>query len=275
MPKAFKHTGVLMMLVVVALGLVGAGYALWYQELVLTANVTTGTFDAGWSLHCANAGDCGGAGTNPVVSLDQGHTFLTNNAALFPHNDRVGEKFPTCTASQGALPADEVHDSNDAPIIHTPPGTSDELLTLNLSGLYPYAGCQFLVDLHNDGTVPAHFTVEAYNNEHPTWLSATSTFTDSDSAPTAADDAAICSMFEKVFEPGDHPLAASTTPLQNANGKFVQLHAGEQVRCRIVVYLNQIADAEGATYHITLHLVAHQWNENVTGDPHTGTPATP
>ena len=49
MPKAFKHTGVLMMLAVVALGLVGAGYALWYEELTVTATVNTGTFNVDWS----------------------------------------------------------------------------------------------------------------------------------------------------------------------------------------------------------------------------------
>ena len=42
MRKAFRHTGVLMMLGVVALGLVGAAYTLWYEELNLNATVKTG-----------------------------------------------------------------------------------------------------------------------------------------------------------------------------------------------------------------------------------------
>ena len=38
-----------MMLAVVALGLVGAAYTLWYEELELNANISTGTLDADWS----------------------------------------------------------------------------------------------------------------------------------------------------------------------------------------------------------------------------------
>ena len=47
MRKAFRHTGVLMMLGVVALGLVGAAYTLWYENLTLNCERHNGNVQCG------------------------------------------------------------------------------------------------------------------------------------------------------------------------------------------------------------------------------------
>ena len=126
MPKAFKHTGVLMMLAVVALGLVGAGYALWYEELSVTTTIQTGTFNADWSLHRqSDNGTTTSTDGGAVVCLVGGTGDCTNGAnyltaaqvqALGGYGDinRVNSKMPTCKASLGSSGAADTESSNDA-----------------------------------------------------------------------------------------------------------------------------------------------------------------
>ena len=49
MKQPFRHIGVLMIMGIAALGLVAAAYTLWYEDLSVTANVTTANFDVDWS----------------------------------------------------------------------------------------------------------------------------------------------------------------------------------------------------------------------------------
>jgi len=252
MRKAFRHTGVLMMAAVVALGLLGAAYTLWWERLTLEANITTGTFDIDWSCHdlwgTTDTGDCAKA-ARPVVSLDQGVNWLGPRDAARETGlplDVIEAKMPTCSAVPG--------DRN--------PGTDNggqETLSLTLHGLYPYAGCEFWLDIHNAGTVPAH--VKASLAVAPK---------DSTQYPglglLSLDDVSVVSVSENcpVFEP---PAPGAPPQLVvDASGKPLQLHAGAELACRFIVYLDQ-KDTEAQGVHLTLDLFWYQWNEDTAPIP--------
>jgi hypothetical protein len=119
--NAFRHTGVMLMVAVIGLAIIGAGYALWFQVLTLNASVTTGTLDVQWSNH----------GTDPTYSLDQGATFLTPADATF----------------------------NPLKVVQTCAQTLDatgHVINIVDTGYYPYAGCVHHIDIHDDGTIPVH-----------------------------------------------------------------------------------------------------------------------
>lgn len=126
MKNAFRHTGVMLMVAVVGLAVLGAGYALWFQILTLNATVTTGTLDVQWSDH----------GADPTYSLTTGDTFLKPEDVGFNPLKVV----QTCTQTLDAT-------------LH--------VITINDSGYYPYAGCVHHIDIHNNGTVPVHIDTAA------------------------------------------------------------------------------------------------------------------
>jgi hypothetical protein len=239
MRRAFKHTGVLMMVAVIGLTIIGAAYALWFENLTLTATVTTGTFNVDWS--CENEVDqpvdCHHA-TEPVVSLDKGVTFTDFGAPPLPPLSKA----PTCDAaisnSTGA------NDSNDAPT-----GNSNNVLTLTLGDLYPYAGCEFWINFHNAGTVPAHFTLTSVSLTQNGTPIAAAPWTIHLTTPNAACAATLAAM------------AAGQTPVElSTEGGPIQLHHDEQVICHFILALDQSA-SEGATFVFTAVIQAHQWNE--------------
>lgn len=121
MKNAFRHTGVMLMVAVIGLAVVGAGYALWFQVLTLNATVNTGTLDVQWSDH----------GADPAYSLTLGDTFLTPADATFNRLKVVQQ----CTQTLDA---------------------SGHVLTITDTGYYPYAGCVHHIDIHNNGTIPVH-----------------------------------------------------------------------------------------------------------------------
>lgn len=289
MRKAFRHSGVLMMLAVVALGLVGAGYALWYEELTLTATVETGTFDADWSLHtvpatsgiaatdalpvvCTKepAGSTADLGTNCDAAADYVDALAVKRAELggdpsYGANTRVAAKMPTCDADISANSASE--EAND---------TADEnQLTLTLSNAYPYSGCKFVIDVTNHGTVPMHFTFESLSPAPSPFVGLISTSNVALTTPQngnfsgleAAQAARFCAAIGTAFQ-GE--MKASTT-------SYVQLHAGESIYCDLLLYLKEYdQDRHVVPEKLTgdkalsfsWEIIAHQWNEEVTPANH-------
>jgi hypothetical protein len=126
--NAFRHTGVLLMVAVVGLAVIGAGYALWFQVLTLNASVTTGTLDVEWSDH----------GTDPTYSLTLGDTFIKPGDAGFNPLKVV----QVCK---------QVID----------PDSLGHILNITDTGYYPYAGCVHHIDIHNSGTIPVHIDTAA------------------------------------------------------------------------------------------------------------------
>jgi hypothetical protein len=291
MRNAFKHTGVLMMVAVVGLALAGAAYALWFEDLTLTASVSTGTFNVDWS--CDDAGhstslpsdhdpltigdnapiDCSSS-ADPVVYL--GGTFTTTTEPVSP---LVGEgtaagqiptgKAPTCGASLTTNNATGVaNDSGDY-----------NALTLTAGNLYPYTACRYYIDIHNFGSVPAHLRAGAVSCASGTICAAVQagilsvSVTDADcfgtcstSNPTLdANAAAACAALFNSGDGTEHEI--SYTGGDDSN-HALQLHTSNHLGCTIEIRLNEVINGdgdvapEGASYTETFTIQAHQWNES-------------
>lgn len=247
MRKAFRHTGVLMMLGVVALGLIGAAYTLWYENLELTATVSTGTFDVDGSVHGAAV---------PVVSLNNGGTYLTTAQAAVATGQSeavIGSKMPSCTQAVGT-DTDPANNNDDQDI-------DNNVVQLTASNLYPFAGCRYIIDIHNTGTVPAHVALTNV------------TLTCTAVAPHLCPPPPLApwtNTLLPVSVGGTSNLAqcqAFLGAIATWNGNDVeipgiQLHAGNELACEFILALDQ-ADVEGTTWVFTASYTAHQWNEDI------------
>lgn len=303
MRKAFRHTGVLMMLSVVALGLIGAAYALWYEDLTLSATVSTGTLDADLSIHdldttTANAANNTGlpvvglppAGFQGVASyLDGPNRNFENGASGYANftntNFPAGKPQPTCA---GGLSTNSSAANNNT--------GSNNVLSLAMGGLFPYAGCEYSIDLSNIGSVPAHFSVthlQFYTCTDGTYATCTpgdganapwSVGLDPANANQPACAAWLGYTFGKVISSSNvllHDFNGGTgfnTPLQiklgltspyqpgatlqePANAAPLQLHQNESVVCNFKLILDQNDTAEGKFYKFEATYKAYQWNE--------------
>ena len=266
MPKAFKHTGVLMMLAVVALGLIGAGYALWFEELSLNATVTTGSFDVRWSIEDANNTGTGVACV--VVTTTQNCDFLgpagTTGPYYAPGNGPVPAEKPVPTCTEALAPSGSGTDNSNDNV------TAASVLKLTIDQAYPWSGCAFRIDVHNVGSTPAHFALEPVDNNgdvsgNDPYIGFHATADD----PTNAAERAFCGA---IGTSGSGDI--STT---GAAGAPVQLHQdSDPLICKIVVYLRETAVVNGetttvpedTTLHLSWEVVAHQWNEAVNTTNH-------
>ncbi len=175
MRKASRHSAILLLIGVFALGLLGAAYTLWYEDLKLNVDVTTSTLDADVSVHpwipneqgpggafqtaAVLSGSQVGSGRPVVIQCSQpiptnfttSANYVYNNLAQFGctfGDFPVGKPTTICNSS---ISTDALAGGNEAP--------DNNVLTLSLSGLYPYAGCTYRLDIHNSGNVPFHFAV--------------------------------------------------------------------------------------------------------------------
>lgn len=268
MRKAFKHTGVLLMTAVLGLSVIGAAYALWFEDLRLDANVKTGTFDVDWSEH----------GVQPVVSTDLGKTWLVG--------DQIpAGKAPLCFAGQiGDLQAKPPNNplSNDV--------ADDNTLLLGAGNVYPYSGCVWTINIHNQGTTPAHVQVLKVEkdcspqanppagapspNNQPANCTTTgwpvnlvvlggswegTTPASCDTAPpgaTCPSDLTAIAACEALFGTEQAPVAPSGTI------EGIQLHTSNELWCRLAVTLDQSALAEADVFQYAITMRWHQWNEN-------------
>lgn len=254
--KTFKHTGVLMMVGVFALGLLGAAYTLWYEDLVLRADIETGTFDVDWSCEGEDPGaegpDVNGDGVvdecdtsaHAVASTDLGRTYKVPPEG----------KGPECSLLRSDLNPPDV----DFPTANDK-GTNN-LLELTLRGLYPYSGCEFWIDIHNAGTVPAHFAVlnaRVGGADLSGWLSV---------QPGEGESAPECQAFADAIvqswrgQQRDIPVLLGERP--------VQLHADDEYICHFVLTVveedaNSEVLPEGASASLLIRIRSHQWNEDI------------
>jgi hypothetical protein len=309
MRKSSRHIGVLMVLSTLALGLVGAAYALWYEDLQVTANVSTGTFNVDLSLHdpVTHANSTNGV---PVVAkpptgygtltsgvasyLEDGdpNRWFTNGAQGYANftNANFGAKpQTTCTGalSSNAAGANDVGDTN--------------VLTLNLGGLYPYAGCEFEIDITNKGTVPMHFALTNLQYYECTGVNTGCTPADGSNAPwsTGLDPtmpttqlnqcvAWLGNTFGRIQHNGvdvhgfnggtgwagdgqinlglTSPAPGSARMENNAATTPLQLHENETVNCRFKIVLDQNPGAEAKFYKFVADYRAYQWNEAPYGN---------
>lgn len=284
MRKAFRHSGVLMMCAVVALGLLGAAYTLWFEDLQITTTVNTGTFDADVSLHSWVSGntyetentDDNGVGkpvvivcSNPIgPGLAAAHNLLSSIGSGNPYGCTFGG-FPdgkpptTCNATIGQY-GSAPDNANDV--------TDQNQLNLVLSGLYPFAGCTFRIDIHNSGSVPMHLNVLSGTTYK--LCDAGSTFAN----PIGCTNLAISDPAISTITTCQAPVGPSVTPqavatidangqLDYAGGAAVQLHTGEEMVCDVTILLDQGPNLENKVILATSGFRAYQWNETVDTTP--------
>lgn len=238
------------MLGVVALGLIGAAYTLWYEDLKLNVDVSTGTLDVDWSLHAVdndatpNSQEVVGV-YNTTIPANSPHTwaeFIAEGGA-YPAAKYIHGCAATISDWDAAEYANDVDDDN--------------LLDLDLTNLYPYAGCKFDIDIHSSGTVPIHLALVSVSDN--TGGANIGYVLDPSLSP--ADLGRCTAILNAVFSADygliswDHDASSSTPNVP------VQLHVGEEVRCRIILYLDQDS-AEGVTNaNFMAVFKGHQWNE--------------
>jgi hypothetical protein len=61
-----KKMGLIILVVVLAMGAIGAGYAAWQQTLTINGSVTAATFDVNFTNATASAAPTGGTSTNVI-----------------------------------------------------------------------------------------------------------------------------------------------------------------------------------------------------------------
>lgn len=285
------------MLGVVALGLVGAAYTLWYEDLVLETTIETGTLDADWSFHAWEDGGTDGEGTfasnsgsgagkpivrivnpavaNPSGGVGLGTTGRGNNIALWTNSnfDLYGGK--PQTQCSGVL------DSTNLVLADANDDAETNELSLYAGGLFPYAGCEWQINIENNGTVPFHIAIQGFVVEECTafsgsnctaWgpISGGNPFTrailGAERNPNSVnDDRVACwNVLGADWNLGsDIPgIINETNPTATGNvGSPVQLHGGEQILCNLALVLDQREEAEGKTYRYTISYRTFQWNE--------------
>ena len=264
--KPFRHAGLLMLMAIAALGLIGAAYTLWYEDLSVTANVTTARFDVDWSCQTgfAAAPDAAGIGTsaNQTCTAATKETVAVLSTALVPSTNPtlVWTDFTDQLDDTAAVPTAKYIQSCSAAIGNNAAGANDtgtnNTLTFTLTDLYPFAGCKFAIDIDvpSGNYVPAHFTLTAAANT----LQALKVLT-----PAAG----TCRQIANILN------SASTTSnvviLNDAGTAPLQLHNNERLFCTFLVYLQEytstpstvLENQSTGTYSLTATIKAHQFNE--------------
>jgi hypothetical protein len=300
MRKAFKHVGVLMMTAVVGLSVIGAAYALWFEDLKFQAQVATGTFDVDWSFE----------GARPVVAIIEPgeEPELDNIDSYLIGNQIPAGKAPSCgPATAETAIADLQTNPYDGFADMANDEADDNWLRLWGDNLYPFAGCIWDINIHNQGSVPAHIQIKSVlvqcaelPETYLPWLiegddDLPGTFPIGSGPelppnlglePCDDDEVADSPFIFRVVSgewdgtydedpgtPGRTAQAACEllfgTPqpggtLEFGNGQPLQLHQSNELHCRLAVVLDQDADAEGIWFNGVVIFRAHQWNEDQT-----------
>lgn len=139
-----KKVGLIVLVVVLALGALGVGYAVWSQDLTITAQVNTGSFDTKL-VDVSATGDANEVATVAVDTSDtSGHTIIVTITNGYPG-------FSTAVSfsinDPGAVPAEvtgiDIPTGTNATVTNT--GTIDTGTTIAASGTT--SGGQFTIQI--------------------------------------------------------------------------------------------------------------------------------
>ena len=278
------------MLGVVALGLVGAAYTLWFERLEVNIQANTGNFDAGVSFTPYVAGAFtgpeqtaeGSSGHGrPVVgvfseaissSRSAAHEVDVHGYGFFGDFPVVnGQQKPptTCDINIGHTSGGIAVDANDGN------GTSNQL-NIVMGNLMPYAGCEYTIDFHNSGTVPMHLFSGVTTYQRCTTQATPST--PAADCVNLAGTAAALSLAADPTQPNAAQCGAilgsglvySHSSAQNIEIPGLQLHQGESLSCRFKILMDEDAFGENVTYLMGFNFIAHQWNEVANAGQYPG-----
>lgn len=226
-------------LIVVALAALGVGYGLWFEDLKVHGDVTTGELDVDFTNLFVEEkfkeGVCNNDGSGGLPICAEKLESVNCVAAL----------------SQNAMGA-QVGDAETS--------TDNDYLGVTVTGAYPSYTCHVNFRITNNGTVPVHLYswYEAPDNGFP--KPALECRYDYDG------DGDLDWQSVSIQDPGF--LMIGDAP--------AQLHTGDWIHCRTDVHFtNEDNLAENATYRFQYHFRACQWNENGACDDFEDYPFEP
>lgn len=133
--------GVLFMILVIALALLGVGYAFWSETLTIQGTVQTGEVDVEFSTY------------DPVECVD-------TQAGLCQEEPTLKDAAAECVAKFEGPVVDPNDPSNSGP---------DKLL-VTVTGMYPGYHCKVSFDVTSTGNVPVHVKLPKAAPTNPTWI---------------------------------------------------------------------------------------------------------
>ncbi len=222
-----RTSGVLALVLVVVTALVGAAYTLWYEEVQVSATVSTANLDG--QIQCGNAAD----------------------------NDEIPNLWGQLGPHRFYLPPSPLKDIGDI-VSSAPSDSTYHNWVLTISNAYPgYAfDCQF--ELFNNGTVPWHIETEVIAVDTP---DPQADYTGQCGSPHTG----LC--WAGTYPTSQTTWQDPTVPpifVQAKDYRGCQVHEiGPQGSFFIGV--NQSA-LEGKTYKVTLKFQVNQWNESQWSD---------
>jgi hypothetical protein len=131
--------GTIFMILVIALAVLGVGYALWSETLTISGTVSTGEVDVEFSMH------------DPEECVD------VNGVEECPVR---GEKADAADCM--AVFSGPDNDSND--------DDGPDLLTVTVTGMYPSYHCKVSFDVTSTGNVPVHVWQPVPTGDIPEWI---------------------------------------------------------------------------------------------------------
>lgn len=232
MTKPYRHVGVLFMLAITVLALLGSAFTLWYEDLSIETEASTGSFDADW-----------------VVGTNTKKVWPTAASPFTPaYSDFVTDPGTTLTG----VDCSSTNVADDAPNTTT----TSEALTLTMTGMYPFSACEFNVGFRVDSqsNTPAQFMLTAASPN-----SYLKVFTDS--------SAEYCAQLVGALN-GTLSLATPVAVRNAGNTGSLQLNPSDSaVDCNLLIYLVEegdsgtVVEASTTPYTISVTIKAHQWNE--------------
>ncbi len=245
-----KKIGLLVMALVLAMGMLGVGYAMWSETLTIDGTVHTGTVDVEFSQYSNDDGE---------------HGYTTGNVSAGNLDPKVPGTW-TPTADPTSNPPGWTGDREVKNVASTNCGLSENTLTITVDNGYPCYFGSVLFDIENVGTIPVKvlsFKLIEVSKDGTTIdiddLALTACkwyYVDVDAVPPTVreSDSAPPAGFEDDEDFAFH-LSEYSAPYD-----LVQIDPGEVGYGDITVHIEQ--DAEMNTiYDFTIEVEVCNWNE--------------
>lgn len=148
-------------LLIIALAAVGVGYGLWFEDLKIHGEVTTGELDVElslWDFELEGPWDGTGTYTPLEWFSDEYNVFVCDNDPFTTMPDCPEGKFEGINCEAKFVDAD-LADGPEGSAVDDGP----EVISFEVTGMYPSYHCLIRFDIHSTGTVPVHLYAELFD----------------------------------------------------------------------------------------------------------------
>ncbi|HEY5625996.1 MAG TPA: hypothetical protein VIT93_05870 [Dehalococcoidia bacterium] len=227
--KGFFSAGLLLMILVIALGTIAVGYGLWSKVLTIEGTVHTGSVAAVLSLEEIDQGD----DAQPVEPLFwEGDSECDADSAANDDCEVEGKDIGDCTAQ----------------LLDGLPNPGPQPLEVTVVRAYPSFHCWVQFNVENTGSIPIRVHQPVIQNPNPNAVTV-DVLPPGNHGP-AADNDSVCYHDNTI-----HPFTGAAGPTDHP-----QLEPGEVAFCLLHIHVEQAAD-QNAEYSFTASVCTHQWNE--------------